>query len=195
MRSSKVARPGRKGKDDLREKGIRREKGNYVKWNKGRRCPLQDIGSQESPEEIIETPDSVLMGDSKNLKKHYQGWVLYRETVSHLGPKKKFQPTKNPKDELLECCPARGIPAENEQPWQDPDLRVPIPEAFWSPVSSTPVSAPGTASGSKKRQIADKENLPYFRIWKTSIYSNRQEPTYRRLYKRNPNPRMRDRHF
>ncbi|KAF2559574.1 hypothetical protein F2Q68_00016788 [Brassica cretica] len=99
------------------KKGIRREKGNYVKRNKGRICPLQDIGSQESPEEIIETPDSVLMGDSKNLKKHYQGWVLYRETVSHLGPKKKFQPTKNPKDELLECCPARGIPAENEQPW------------------------------------------------------------------------------
>ncbi|KAF3538408.1 hypothetical protein F2Q69_00023809 [Brassica cretica] len=56
------------------------------------------------------------MADSKNLKKHYQGWVLYRETVSHLGPKKKFQPTKNPKDELLERCPARGILAENEQP-------------------------------------------------------------------------------
>ncbi|KAF3563944.1 hypothetical protein DY000_02018066 [Brassica cretica] len=72
------------------------------------------------------------MADSKNLKKHYQGWVLYRETVSHLGPKKKFQPTKNPKDELLERCPDRWILAENEQPRyyfppgprQDPDLRV-----------------------------------------------------------------------
>ncbi|KAF3586373.1 hypothetical protein F2Q69_00030683 [Brassica cretica] len=74
------------------------------------------------------------MADSKNLKKHYQGWVLYRETVSHWGPKKKFQPKKNPNDELLERCPARGIPAENKQPryyfppdpGQDPDLRVPV---------------------------------------------------------------------
>ncbi|KAF3611411.1 hypothetical protein DY000_02048813 [Brassica cretica] len=45
-RSSKVARPGRKG--------------NFVKRNKGQRCPLQDVGSQESLEEIIETLDSVL---------------------------------------------------------------------------------------------------------------------------------------
>ncbi|KAF3526914.1 hypothetical protein F2Q69_00048440 [Brassica cretica] len=36
----------------------------------------------------------------------------------------------------------------------------------------------GTASSSKKRQIADKENLPYFRIWKTSIYSNRPIDDY-----------------
>ncbi|KAF2620552.1 hypothetical protein F2Q68_00038998 [Brassica cretica] len=64
-----------------------------------------------------------------------------------------------------------------------------------SPVSSTPVSVPGTASSPKKRQIADKGNLPYSRIRKTSIYSNRQEPTYRRLYKGNPNPRIRDRLF
>ncbi|KAF2590883.1 hypothetical protein F2Q70_00038715 [Brassica cretica] len=82
----------------------------------------------------------------KNLKKHYQGCVFYRETVSHLDPKKKFQPTKNLKDELLERCPARGIPAENEQPRyhfppsprQDPDLRIPIPEAFWVPNIENP---------------------------------------------------------
>ena len=43
---------------------------------KGRRCPLQDIGSQESPEEIIETPDSVLHGRFKEPE----------ETLPRLGP-------------------------------------------------------------------------------------------------------------
>ena len=99
---------GEKERTIFAKKGIRREKGNFVKRNKGRRCPLQDIRSQESPEEIIEIQTLSSMADSKNLKKHYQGGVLYRETASHLGPKKKFQPTKNPKDELLERCPARG---------------------------------------------------------------------------------------
>ncbi|KAF2534203.1 hypothetical protein F2Q70_00030017 [Brassica cretica] len=125
------------------------------------------------------------------------------QTVSHLGQKKKLQPTKNPKDELLERCPARGIPAENKQPRYhfppnprpDPDLRVPVLEAFWVPSIEYPVSALGTASCSKKWKITDKENLPFFRIWSTSIYSNRQEPTYRRLYKGNPNPRIGDRLF
>ncbi|KAF3562349.1 hypothetical protein DY000_02015487 [Brassica cretica] len=38
----------------------------------------------------------------------------------------------------------------------------PFLERSGSPVSGTPVSVPGTASSSKKRQIADKEKLPYF---------------------------------
>ncbi|KAF3521665.1 hypothetical protein F2Q69_00048433 [Brassica cretica] len=75
-RSSKVARPGRKGKNDLREKGIRREKGNFMKRNKGQRCSLLDIGSQESPEEIVETPDSVLHVRFKEPE----------ETLPRLGP-------------------------------------------------------------------------------------------------------------
>ncbi|KAF2573484.1 hypothetical protein F2Q70_00005556 [Brassica cretica] len=75
-RSSKVARPGRKGKEDLRKKGIRREKRNFVKRNKGQRCSFQDIGSQESPEEIFETPDSVLHGRFKEPE----------ETLPRLGP-------------------------------------------------------------------------------------------------------------
>ncbi|KAF3564048.1 hypothetical protein DY000_02017312 [Brassica cretica] len=48
----------------------------------------------------------------------------------------------------------------------------PFYERSGSSVTGIPVSVPGTASSSKKRQIADKENLPYFRIYKTSIYSN-----------------------
>ncbi|KAF3557231.1 hypothetical protein F2Q69_00013510 [Brassica cretica] len=75
---------------------------------------ISDLKNLQKRSSKLQTMSS--MADSKNLMKHYQGWVLYRETVSHLGPKKKFQPTKNPKYELLECCPARGIPAENEQP-------------------------------------------------------------------------------
>ena len=58
------------------KKGIRREKENSVKRNKGRRCPLQDIGSQESPEEIIETLDFVLHGRFKEPE----------ETLPRLGP-------------------------------------------------------------------------------------------------------------
>ncbi|KAF3610820.1 hypothetical protein DY000_02049175 [Brassica cretica] len=90
------------------KKGIRREKGikaGDVLFK------ISDLKSLRKRSSKLQTLSS--MADSKNLKKHYQGWVLYRETVSHLGPKKKFQPTKNPKDELLERCPARGIPAES----------------------------------------------------------------------------------
>ncbi|KAF2554463.1 hypothetical protein F2Q68_00016841 [Brassica cretica] len=106
------------------------------------------------------------MADSKNLKKHYQGWVLYRETVSHLGPKKKFQPKKNPNDELLERCPARGIPAENKQPryyfppdpGQDPDLRVPVLGTLRIPGIGYPgIGYPGI--GSRNRlQLQEKAN-------------------------------------
>uniref|UniRef100_M4F6Q2 Uncharacterized protein n=1 Tax=Brassica campestris TaxID=3711 RepID=M4F6Q2_BRACM len=46
-----------------------------------------------------------------------------------------------------------------------------------------------------KGKTSDKENLPYFRIWKSLTYFNRLRPALRRLYKGNLNPRARDRHF
>ncbi|KAF3598041.1 hypothetical protein DY000_02020701 [Brassica cretica] len=48
---------------------------------------------------------------------------------------------------------------------------------------------------SGKWKTSDKENLPYFRIWKSLTYSNRLRPALGRLYKGNPNPKTRDRHF
>ncbi|WZZ88466.1 hypothetical protein YC2023_117045 [Brassica napus] len=205
--------PGRKGKDDLREKGIRREKGLKAGDVLFKISDLKNLRKRSSKLQTLSS-----MADSKNLKKHYQGWVLYRETVSHLGQKKKFQPTKNPKDEsswnavLPEGYLLRATPVDLSAQGQTVGekysgiifLRAPgrtlisgspFQKRYGSPVSSTPVSVPGTASSSKKRQIADKGNLPYFRIWKTSIYSNRQEPTYRRLYKGDPNPRIRRRYL
>ncbi|KAF3601237.1 hypothetical protein F2Q69_00036333 [Brassica cretica] len=38
-----------------------------------------------------------------------------------------------------------------------------------------------------KRKTSDKENLPYFRIWKSLTYFNRLRPAIRRLYKGNLN--------
>ncbi|KAF2534792.1 hypothetical protein F2Q70_00029563 [Brassica cretica] len=43
-----------------------------------------------------------------------------------------------------------------------------------------------------KRKTSDKENLPYFRIWKSLTYSNRLRHDLRRLYKGNLNPKARD---
>ncbi|KAF3581362.1 hypothetical protein DY000_02031090 [Brassica cretica] len=53
----------------------------------------------------------------------------------------------------------------------------PFKELSRSPLPGTQGSVPGTTPCSKKWQLFDKENLPYFQIWKTSTYSNRQEPT------------------
>ncbi|KAF3589257.1 hypothetical protein F2Q69_00030621 [Brassica cretica] len=48
---------------------------------------------------------------------------------------------------------------------------------------------------SREKENSDKENLPYFRIWKSLTYSNRLRPSLRRLYKGNLNPKARARHF
>ncbi|KAF3575419.1 hypothetical protein DY000_02030842 [Brassica cretica] len=75
--------------------------------------------------------------------------------------------------------------------------------ASGSPLRGTPVPryevlrvrSLGPPPSPGKRKTSDKENLPYFRIWKSLSYSNRLRPTLRRLYKWNLNPKARDRHF
>ncbi|KAF3600024.1 hypothetical protein F2Q69_00036221 [Brassica cretica] len=54
-----------------------------------------------------------------------------------------------------------------------------IRERSKSPLEGTPSSVPGTELPSKKWKTSDKENLPYFRIWKTcpSFRSTHEEPT------------------
>ncbi|KAF3562123.1 hypothetical protein DY000_02014309 [Brassica cretica] len=72
-----------------------------------------------------------------------------------------------------------------------------------SPLEGTPVPryevlrvwSPGPPPSPGKRKTYDKENLPYFQIWKSLTYSNRLRPVLRRLYKGNLNPKARDRHF
>ncbi|KAF2555017.1 hypothetical protein F2Q68_00017402 [Brassica cretica] len=46
-----------------------------------------------------------------------------------------------------------------------------------------------------KWKTSDKENLPYFRIWKSLTYCNRLRPAIGRLHKGNLNPKARHRHF
>ncbi|KAF2570876.1 hypothetical protein F2Q70_00002855 [Brassica cretica] len=53
----------------------------------------------------------------------------------------------------------------------------------------------GSPPSSGKWKTSDKENLTYFRIWKSLTYSNRLRPALGRLYKGNLNPKARDRHF
>ncbi|KAF3529960.1 hypothetical protein DY000_02039607 [Brassica cretica] len=55
--------------------------------------------------------------------------------------------------------------------------------------SQGPPPSPG------KRKTSDKENLPYFRKWKSLNYSNRLRPALERLYKGNLNPKAGDRYF
>ncbi|KAF3599199.1 hypothetical protein F2Q69_00035048 [Brassica cretica] len=55
--------------------------------------------------------------------------------------------------------------------------------------SQGPPPSPG------KRKTSDKENLPYFRKWKSLTYSNRLRPALERLYKGNLNPKAEDRYF
>ncbi|KAF3500806.1 hypothetical protein F2Q69_00042517 [Brassica cretica] len=72
-----------------------------------------------------------------------------------------------------------------------------------SPLEGTPVPHCGVfrvrshdrPPSSGKWKTSDKENLPYFRIWKSLTYSYRLGPALGRLYKGNPNPKTRDRHF
>ncbi|KAF3611115.1 hypothetical protein DY000_02050121 [Brassica cretica] len=48
-----------------------------------------------------------------------------------------------------------------------PTLGSPIRELSRSPLEGIPSSVPGTELPSKKWKTSDKENLPYFRIWKS----------------------------
>ncbi|KAF3530082.1 hypothetical protein DY000_02040906 [Brassica cretica] len=74
--------------------------------------------------------------------------------------------------------------------------------ASGSPLRGTPVPRYGVlrvrsrdrSPSPGKRKTSDKENLPYFRIWKSLTYSNQLRPALRRLYKGNLNPRARDGH-
>ncbi|KAF3500544.1 hypothetical protein F2Q69_00042908 [Brassica cretica] len=76
-------------------------------------------------------------------------------------------------------------------------------QASGSPLEGTPVPRCGVfrvrsqdrPPSSGKWKTFDKENLPYFRIWKSLTYSNRLRPALGRLYKGNRNPKAKDRHF
>ncbi|KAF3527252.1 hypothetical protein DY000_02040938 [Brassica cretica] len=64
---------------------------------------------------------------------------------------------------------------------------------LWVPATRHPdprydvfrIRSQGPPPSSGKRKTSDKENLPYFRIWKSLTCSNRLRPTLRRLYKDN----------
>ncbi|KAF3498149.1 hypothetical protein DY000_02052964 [Brassica cretica] len=59
---------------------------------------------------------SVLYDRFKNPKKALPGLGPRQKSRLLLGSEEEFQHVNNPKHELLERCPARGILAENEKP-------------------------------------------------------------------------------
>ncbi|KAF2574660.1 hypothetical protein F2Q70_00004491 [Brassica cretica] len=71
-----------------------------------------------------------------------------------------------------------------------PVPRIPAGRNPGSPLRSTPGPVPRTApSPREKWKTSDRENLTYFRIWKSLTYSNRLRPALGRLYKGNLNPK------
>ncbi|KAF3567476.1 hypothetical protein DY000_02014454 [Brassica cretica] len=86
--------------------------------------------------------------------------------------------------------PASGSPLEGTPIPRIPARRNPV-----SPLWSFPGPVPRSRPSSGKWKTSDKENLTYFRIWKSLTYSNRLRPALERLYKGNLNPKARDRHF
>ncbi|KAF3565954.1 hypothetical protein DY000_02015625 [Brassica cretica] len=86
--------------------------------------------------------------------------------------------------------PAYGSPLE-----RTPVPRIPAKRNPGSPQWSFPGPVPGSPHSPGKWKTSDKENLPYFRIWKSLTYSNRLRPALGRLYKGNLNPKARDRHL
>ncbi|KAF2571502.1 hypothetical protein F2Q70_00002826 [Brassica cretica] len=76
-----------------------------------------------------------------------------------------------------------------------PVPRIPARRNPGSPLWSFPSPVPGSSPSFGKWKTSDKENLSYFRIWKSLTYSNRLSPALGRLYKGNLNPKARDRHF
>ncbi|KAF2572865.1 hypothetical protein F2Q70_00002829 [Brassica cretica] len=86
--------------------------------------------------------------------------------------------------------PASGSPLEGTPIPRIPARRNPV-----SPLWSFPGPVPRSRPSSGKWKTSDKENLTYFRIWKSLTYSNRLRPALERLYKGNLNPKARDQHF
>ncbi|KAF2574500.1 hypothetical protein F2Q70_00003778 [Brassica cretica] len=92
--------------------------------------------------------------------------------------------------------PAGRGPGSQDSHWKGPRFSgsplggtlVPCYEVLW-------VRSPGPPPSPGKKKTFDKENLSYFRIWKSLTYSNRLRPALRSLYKGNLNPKARDRHF
>ncbi|KAH0867601.1 hypothetical protein HID58_074623 [Brassica napus] len=54
-----------------------------------------------------------------------------------------------------------------QPPGRTQTLRSPIRKRSGSPLEGTPSSVPRTELPSKKWKTSDKENLSYFRIWKS----------------------------
>ncbi|KAF2614802.1 hypothetical protein F2Q70_00011956 [Brassica cretica] len=86
--------------------------------------------------------------------------------------------------------PASGSPLEGT-----PVHRIPARRNTGFPLWSFPGPVPGSPPSFGKWKTFDKENLPYFRIWKSLTYSTRLRPALGRLYKGNLNPKARDQHF
>ncbi|KAF2620424.1 hypothetical protein F2Q68_00039220 [Brassica cretica] len=85
---------------------------------------------------------------------------------------------------------ASGSPLEGT-----PVPRIPARRNPRFPAMEFSGSGPRIAPFPGKWKTSDKENLPYFRIWKSLTYSNRLRPALGRLYKGDLNPKARDRHF
>ncbi|KAF2579193.1 hypothetical protein F2Q68_00005032 [Brassica cretica] len=77
----------------------------------------------------------------------------------------------------------------------DTGLWIPTRRNPGSSLWSFPGPVPGSPPSSGKWKTSDKENLPYFRIWKSLTYSTRLRPALGRLYKGNLNPKAEDGHF
>ncbi|KAF3565534.1 hypothetical protein DY000_02014370 [Brassica cretica] len=76
--------------------------------------------------------------------------------------------------------PASGSPLEGT-----PVPRIPARRNPGSPLRTFPGPVPGSPPSYRKWKTSDKENLPYFRMWKSLAYSNRLRPTRTRVLTQN----------
>ncbi|KAF3521410.1 hypothetical protein F2Q69_00047184 [Brassica cretica] len=112
-------------------------------------------------------------------------WVISR--ASHVfGKNTQVLIPPNPRQSTGLWIPAGRNPGSQDSRWNEP--RFPSTKYSGSGPQDRPFP-PG------KWKTSDRENLPYFRIWKSLTYSNRLRPALGRLYKGNLNPKARDRHF
>ncbi|KAF3515681.1 hypothetical protein DY000_02059756 [Brassica cretica] len=112
-------------------------------------------------------------------------WVISR--VSYvLGKNTQVLIPPDPRQSTGLWIPAGRNPGSQDPRWNEP--RFPATKYSGSGPQDRPFP-PG------KWKTSDRENLPYFRIWKSLTYSNRLRPALGRLYKGNLNPKARDRHF
>ncbi|KAH0880083.1 hypothetical protein HID58_067477, partial [Brassica napus] len=113
------------------------------------RSPLEGTPSST----IGENPD--LSSEVQNLKeKRDEHSKQLEQSVEKLGQLQSENNEKYP-----------GIISSSLQAGPRPSG--PIRERSRSPLEGTPSSVPGTELPSKKWKTSDKENLPYFRIWKS----------------------------